>query len=293
MSLTARDLLRMPLPGVNGAPVNSSSRKTNSSTYSTVEIQEPLCFVKDTPESWWQIPSKLDFPLLDSRGYYEPYRERNTELQTEGDVDIEPHLYIFYIRLIGSWRQRFYDPLHGFPMPIIVGVNIRFLACPVGQIFATRFLRKTTAPAPSALSITSEGNLVCLAGLQEGSCFRPLRGTLLAADWVDALITNLRTKEQICKDATLARNGTLLLGSAPILAKQAVKYHSSSGCPVVIFFDWDSMILFNFQPAGNPWSDTSNPVEVAFSDGTKVSHRQLLFSAMIWGLRLAEVHKFF
>jgi len=96
MSLTARDLLRMLLPGVNGAPVNSSSRKTNSSTYSTVEIQEPLCFVKDTPESWWQIPSKLDFPLLDSRGYYEPYRERNMELQTEGDVDRAASVYLLH-----------------------------------------------------------------------------------------------------------------------------------------------------------------------------------------------------
>jgi len=96
MSCTARDLLCAPLPGINGDPVNPFSRQTNSTTYSTVHSQEPLLFSKYSPESWWELPLRLNTPPPDRGRYFEPFRERNMELQTEGDVDRAASVYLLH-----------------------------------------------------------------------------------------------------------------------------------------------------------------------------------------------------
>ncbi|KAJ6479885.1 hypothetical protein C8R47DRAFT_1285108 [Mycena vitilis] len=77
------------------------------------------------------------------------------------------------------------------------------------------------------------------------------------------------------------------------LSHQAVKYVISHGAPVVLLFDWESMILLNFKPNGETFDDDSNPAGFFFAKDEKGTchFRTLLIAAFLMGLKSGPVEK--
>ena len=112
------------------------------------------------------------------------------------------------------------------------------------------------------------------------------RNTLHNTDWVDSLVTDGRTAQDIIEDCPRgARTG--LSNNASVLAQQSGKY--SAQCGLVVLFDYQNMIVLDFTPGNSPQDDVTNPVRYHFSSGSRMTHKQLLIAALIYGVRKADL----
>ena len=82
---------------------------------------------------------------------------------------------------------------------------------------------------------------------------------------------------------------TALVDNAGVISQQASKY--SSQCGLVVLCNYQNMIVLDFTPGqGNTiYNDRTNPVRYLFSTGNQMTHKQLLISALIYGMRKAGV----
>ncbi|OBZ78922.1 hypothetical protein A0H81_01334 [Grifola frondosa] len=115
------------------------------------------------------------------------------------------------------------------------------------------------------------------------------RNALRDSDWTHAaLVKPGRTAEQIIKSIPKGVQ-TALVDNAGILSKQASKY--SSRCGLVLLCNYQDMIVLDFSPGAHNvrWNDVTDPVKYFFSDGQRITHKQLLLAALVYGLRKVGV----
>jgi hypothetical protein len=76
-----------------------------------------------------------------------------------------------------------------------------------------------------------------------------------------------------------------LTDNAVILSKQGSIY--SEWCGLIMFFDYESMVVLDFHTGTEnaEWDDLTSPVKFFWSDGSGITHKQLLLATLIYGMR--------
>lgn len=115
------------------------------------------------------------------------------------------------------------------------------------------------------------------------------RNALRESDWTPAVVTAQRPASVIIQSIPTGGR-TALEHNAGVLSQQAAKY--AAICPVVVLFDWRSMVLLDLRPNNQAnWNDLTNPVQYMFTNGqtnaggTIWTHRKFLLAAFLHGMR--------
>ena len=115
------------------------------------------------------------------------------------------------------------------------------------------------------------------------------RNAIRESDWTPAVVTATHTANDIINSIPPGGR-TALQYNAGVLSQQAAKY--AAICPVVVLFDWKSMVLLDLRPNNQQnWDDRTNPVQYMFTNGqtsaggTIWTHRKFLLAAFLHGMR--------
>ncbi|KAJ7235016.1 hypothetical protein B0H12DRAFT_1327575 [Mycena haematopus] len=257
--ISGTDLLKAKLPKID--PPSNDYHAIAANTTSTKDIDPPVGLVAITPDD---LPNaeedkRMAKPL--ETMYVRLATEESHVLNTEGDVERVTHLYL----------------LHEINQILEEYVSICY---PSKRLLCNSQSTEGNARTDIVWTIGGVGILV----LELKRC-----NVIRKSDWTKFIIkvdTNIADKEKFVKSRMQAFNASADQDREHTnyfpLTQQAVKYHRSHKAPVVLLFDWVTMILLDFMPNGKEWNNEANPARVFFSTdgrggaGTK-DERQVTF----------------
>ncbi|KAJ7205888.1 hypothetical protein C8J57DRAFT_1404961 [Mycena rebaudengoi] len=282
--ISGSDLLKAQLPKID--PPSKDYYPITASAPSTEEIDPLAGLVAIAPDDLPNVEEDNIMAKALESMHVRLATEESHVLKTEGDVERVTHLYLLHE--INQIMEEYLS---------IRYPRQRFLCC-----------SQSTEDRARTDIIWTIGEQTILV-LEMKRC-----NVIRKDDWtkfiikVDPNIASADDKKKVVKSRMQALNAKagdsadlprgLRTNYFP-LTQQAVKYNNTHAAPVVLLFDWVTMILLDFMPNGEEWSDETNPAEVFFSTdgrgsaGTKedrqVTFRRLLISAFLIALKSVDI----